>query len=118
MQNARNNFMLLSFMFMFICRLSPKKKKIIRNSSLPYYLFLCFCLFVNYPQKKKKKNCKELELGELKYLRKKLPSILFTKNSSLVCSSSILKGTRVYQARVSHYFFLLHKFQVSSTMVE
>ena len=26
MQNARNNFMLLSFIFMFICRLSKKKK--------------------------------------------------------------------------------------------
>ena len=34
MQNARNNFMLLIFMFMFICRLSKKKKKIVRNLSL------------------------------------------------------------------------------------
>ena len=34
MQNARNNFMLLIFMFMFICRLSKKKKKFVRNSSL------------------------------------------------------------------------------------
>ena len=40
------------------------------------YLFLCLCLFVDYP--KKKKNCKDIELGELEYLRK---------------TSSILQGT-------------------------
>ena len=34
-------------------------------------------------------------------------SILFTKNSSLVCSSIVLHGTQVYQARVPHYFFLI-----------
>ena len=64
------------------------------------YLFLCLCLFVDYP-----KNCKELELGELEYLRKTIPSILFTKNLSLVGSSSILQGTWVYQARIPHFFF-------------
>ena len=63
MQNARNNFMLLIFMFMFICRLS-----------------------------KKKKNCKDIELGELEYLRK---------------TSSILQGTLVYQARVPCFSFFI-----------
>ena len=107
MQNARNNFMLLIFMFIFICQLF-KKKKIIRNSSLPSsssILHIFMFMFICRLSKKKKKNCKELELGELEYLRKTIRSILFTKNSSSVCSTSILQGTRVYQARVPHFFF-------------
>ena len=110
--------MLLIFMFMFICRLS--KKKIIRNLSLPHSSsILLIFMFMFICQLSQKKNiCKELELGELEYLRKTIPSILFTKNSMLVCSSSILQGTRVYEAQVPHYYFLLHKFQVSSTTME
>ena len=77
---------ILCYLVLFLCLFVdyPKKKKIIRDSSLPnlssillIFMFLFIC------QLSQKKNCKELELGELKYLRKTLPSILFTKNSSL-----------------------------------
>ena len=82
MQNARNNFMLLIFMFMFICRLSKKKKKIVRISSLvssstlekqvPYY--------------------KELEFTKLEYL------IIFFIAQILgqQCHGGMKLGTRVY----------------------
>ena len=39
------------------------------------YLFLCLCLFVDNP-KKKKKSYKVLKLSELKYYRNKINSIL------------------------------------------
>ena len=75
MQNARNNFMLLIFMFMFICRLS-----------------------------KKKKNCKELELGMLEFhitRNSSLPSLSTTfffivQIPSQQCHGGMKLGTRVY----------------------
>ena len=89
MQNARNNFMLLSFMFMFIRRLSKKKKKTknykeLEFTKLEFHItYFYVSVYLSIILKNKKQSCKELELGELKYLRKTLPSILFTKNSSL-----------------------------------
>ena len=79
------------------------------------YLFLCLCLFVDY---KKKKMYKELKVSknefhitrnsslvssstiEEKKKRALRLSLVFTNNSSLISSSIVLHGTRVYQARV------------------
>ena len=75
MQNARNNFMLLIFMFIFICWL---KKNIIRNSSLSssssikkkFMQLIFMFMFICQLSKKKKK---------------------IVRNSSLVCSSTLEK---------------------------
>ena len=94
MQNARNNFMLLIFMFIFICQLF-KKKKIIRNSSLPSsssILHIFMFMFICRLSKKKKK--------------KKI-----VRNSSLVSSSTLekqygafyLQKTRARYARLPYY---------------
>ena len=71
-------------MFMFICRLSPKKKKksnkeleftkLEFHKNIKNYLFLSLYLFVNCPKKKKK----------------------VIRNSSLPSSSSILQGTQAW----------------------
>ena len=75
MQNARNNFMLLIFMFIFICQLF--KKKIIRNSSLPSLssiLHIFMFMFICRLSKKKK----------------------IVRNSSLVSSSTLEKQYRAF----------------------
>ena len=79
-------------MFMFICRLSQKIKK--SNKELEFTK-LEFHITRNS------------SLVSSSTAEKKITSILFTNNSSLVCSSIVLHGTRVYQARVPHYFLLI-----------
>ena len=88
------------------------------------YLFLYLFLFVDYQKKKKK--YKELELTKLKFHITRNPnlvnsstieeekrplrsSFVFTKNSSLVSSSIVLHGTRVYQAQVPCGIFSIKK---------
>ena len=83
------------------------------RSSEKIYLFLCLCLFVDY----RKKKYKELDLSKLEFYisrnssfpssstieekkeekRAIHSSFVFTNNSSLVSSSIVLHGTRVYQ---------------------
>ena len=82
------------------------------NEKKIIYFYIYFYLLII---KKKKKKYKELELTKLKFHitrnpnlvssstieEKKRPlrsSFVFTKNSSLVSSSIVLHGTRVYQA--------------------
>ena len=73
---------------------------------------LFLCLFVDNP-KKKKKVYKVLKLDELEYhrnkkklkIKKKKQHFFIKWYSSLVYSSIVLHGTRVYQARVPHNFF-------------
>ena len=82
------------------------------HSNEKNYLFLCFCLFFNYLYIK----YKELELNKLEFhitrnlslvslsniegkkRRALCSSFVFTKNSSLLSTSIVLHGTRVYQA--------------------
>ena len=73
------------------------------------YLFLSLCLFVVYPQTKKKKKKKITQYSSLQTRVLCKFFFLNKRYSSLVYSSTVLHGTRVYQARV--------KFQLSSAMV-
>ena len=72
-------------MFMFICRLLEKKYKELELSKLEFH------------------NTRNSSLGSSSTIEEKKkkaihPSFVFTKNSSLVSSSIVLLGTRVYQA--------------------
>ena len=70
-------------MFMFICRLLEKKYKELELSKLEFH------------------NTRNSSLGSLSIIEEKKKAIhssfVFTKNSSLVSSSIVLHGTRVYQ---------------------
>ena len=86
---------ILCYLVLFLCLFVdyPKKKKNYKGLKFTKLEFHITYFYVSVylsiipknkkKEKKKKQSCKELELGELKYLRKTLPSILFTKNSSL-----------------------------------
>ena len=80
-----------NYLFLSLCLFvdyPKKKKKVIRNLSLPSsssiktknYLFLNLCLFVDYP---KKKSCKGLMLTKLEFH--------ITRNSSLMSLSTVEK---------------------------
>ena len=66
------------------------------NFMLLIFMFMFICRLSK--KKKKNKNCKELELGMLEFP--------ITRNLSLP------------SLRTTLFFFLLHKFQVSSAIVE
>ena len=74
---------------MFICWLSPNKKK-------------------------KKKNYTVLKFTKLEYC---VNFFFFKRYLSMVYSSTVLHGTRVYQTWVPHNFFLIAQIQLSSVMV-
>ena len=81
----------------------------VRSNGKKKLLILCLCLFVDY----RKKKYKELELTKLEFYITRNSSLgssstiegqkkraIRTKNLSLLSSSIVLHGTRVYQARV------------------
>ena len=74
---------------MFICSLSPNKKKITQYSSFQTRV-LCKFFFLHF---------------------------IYKTYPSLVYSSTVLHGTRVSQARVPHNFFYSQKFHVSNATV-
>ena len=75
---------------MFICWLSPNKKK-------------------------KKKNLHNTQVYQTRVLCKFF--FFFKRYLSLAYSSTVLHGTRVYQTWVPHNFFLIAQIQLSSAMV-